>query len=165
MNKKLRSALIILIILLLIVIAYYIFAKEKQPTTTDNDESSLSTSSKQEEQQEPLDNSPVTLSIISPEGETFEARQARMWKAKLENFKDETSVMADCKWQFFLNENNEEVLYKEQDGRAVLSTGGGNSCTFTSTFIEKRGKLRAVITITDKAGKINYTAERNYTVQ
>lgn len=165
MSKKYRTVLIIVILLLVIAIVYFVLARDKKPVSINTENPATSTLDEEESEQEPGANLPVTLSITSPEGETFQPRQARMWEAKLENFKDEYGVLAQCKWQFFLNENNEEVLYKEQDGTAVLSTGGLNSCAFTSTLIEKRGKLRAVITITDAAGKINYTAERNYIVQ
>lgn len=112
---------------------------------------------------------PVEVKIVSPEEETFIPRQARMWSAKIENFEDEYGKFGFCEWRFYLNENNKEALYKEQNVRTVLSTGGDNTCAFTSTFIESRGKLRAEVTVLVKDFQERlvetYKAERNYIVQ
>ena len=111
----------------------------------------------------------VEVKIVSPEEEAFIPRQARMWSAKIENFEDEYGKFGFCEWKFYLNENNKEVLYKEQNIRTVLSTGGDNTCAFTSTFIESRGKLRAEVTVLVKDFGENlietYKTERNYIVQ
>lgn len=60
---------------------------------------------------------PVELSIVSPQEDTFVAGQARMWKGELINFSGERSVIGSCEWEFYLNENNSEVLYKQQIGK------------------------------------------------
>lgn len=111
----------------------------------------------------------VTVSIVSPEEETFIPGQARMWSAKIENFEDDIGKFGFCEWKFYLNENNQEKLYKEQNIRTVLATGGDNTCGFTSTFIESRGKLRVEVIVLVKDFGENlvetYKAERSYIVQ
>ncbi|WKZ24097.1 MAG: hypothetical protein QY312_00615 [Candidatus Dojkabacteria bacterium] len=116
-----------------------------------------------------VENTKLEVRITSPTEETFQPRQARMWSADILNFKGMITRFASCEWRFYLNENNSEALYQEQVTRAVLSEGKENTCGFTSTFIEKRGKLRVEVTVIVKDLQENelerYTAERNYIVQ
>jgi hypothetical protein len=169
MDKR-KLLVIVALVVILLVAGYLYFTSNKNgksSTSTENDQTENVV--KNDADTENTINEPITFEIVSPEEETFIPRQARMWKAKLNNYVNEYGVLAECKWSFYLNENNEEVLYKQQDGRAVFSTDGENSCAFTSTFIEKVGKLRAVIdlNVTDASGNVkeNYHAERNYIVQ
>lgn len=112
---------------------------------------------------------PVSVTIVSPEEETFSPSQARLWKAQVHNYVSEFGQLASCEWRFYLNENNEEVLYREQETSAILSTGGDNTCAFTDTFIDRQGKLRAEVTVHVKDMQDNiletFVAERNYVVR
>ena len=160
----------LIFILILAILAGFIFLKPKKSTIKN-----VEVENRQEEtrEKETTPTKPemkeVIVNIVSPEEETFSPRQARMWSAKIENFESEYGNFGFCDWKFYLNENNDEVLYKEQTIRTVLSTGGDNTCAFTSTFIEKVGKLRAEVTVrvTDfqEVLKETYKAERNYIVQ
>lgn len=89
---------------------------------------------------------PVSVSIVSPKEETFMPRQARMYKAEVEGM--ERGFRCECKWKFYLNERGEEVLYREMESPCV-----NNSCGFTSTFIEKIGKLRVHVDVDVKNSK------------
>jgi hypothetical protein len=90
---------------------------------------------------------PLEVEIVGPEGEVFEKSQARMWKAEIRNVSSSTGLRAVCNWRFYLNENNDEVLYREQETKTIVSKNKDNWCGFTSTFIEKRGVLRAEVTV------------------
>lgn len=85
----------------------------------------------------------VSAEIIGPEGETFQMSQARMYEAAVSNLPE--NARGDCSWKFYLNEYNEEVLYREMEGQLIQGT-----CSFTSTFIDKRGDLRVVVDIAIK---------------
>lgn len=89
----------------------------------------------------------LTIKIISPEEETFIPRQARMYNALVEG-NGKYSNLVKCNWKFYLNENNEEVLYQEMNNEGVLSGETKEMCGFTSTFIDKKGTLRVVVTMT-----------------
>ncbi|HOZ36716.1 MAG TPA: hypothetical protein PLR18_02700 [bacterium] len=158
----------IIFVLLILIIFSIVFIKSKQTKQTAKQEVNISEESTEIPPAEEKEKKPVEVKIISPEEEVFQARQARMWSAKIENFEDEYGKFGFCEWRFYLNENNEETLYKEQTIRTVLSTGGDNTCAFTSTFIEKIGKLRVEVTVLVKDFGENlvdtYKAERNYIV-
>lgn len=165
-----RKWLIVIAVIILLIAGYFLFFFNKEDKVASiNDESQTENEIAEDENSETTNKGPITLEITSPEEETFIPRQARMWKAELKNYVNDYGTPAECKWSFYLNENNEETLYQQQDGRAVLSTDGENSCAFTSTFIEKVGKLRAVIdlNVTDASGNVkeNHHAERSYIVQ
>ncbi len=115
---------------------------------------------------------PIELAIVSPEEETFIPRQARMYEAVITNYRPVSLTgydMASCRWKFYLNESNEESLYKEKTNRATLTAQSTNICGFTDTFIESRGELRVELNldILDKDGNIvtTYVADRKYRVQ
>jgi len=110
---------------------------------------------------------PLQLELISPEGETFERRQARMYNARITNQQRYVGSQVRCNWDFYLNENNEEALYQEMDNRSLIHSDRDTLCGFTSTFIEKRGVVRAVLTIEiyNATGVLDtVSAERTWTV-
>lgn len=105
----------------------------------------------------------LDLEIVSPEGNAFQKGQARMYKGTSPNFPDNAS--GTCTWKFYLNQYDTEKLYEEMEGRVIQK-----SCTFTSTFIEDRGKLRVTldVTVLDPITKLplaTASAERNYLVE
>jgi len=165
--KDRKTTIVVLIIAVITVGRLYLQPREKAEESawqrrTETEKVGVSTTAVKEKKE-------IMVKIVSPEEETFMPRQARMWSAKIENFEDEIGKFGFCEWRFYLNENNEEVFYKEQAVRTVLSTGGNNTCGFTSTFIESQGKLRAEVTVLVKDFQENlvttYKAERNYIVQ
>lgn len=175
MEKKKKLIILILIVIVLIALGFFVkslFTKDNTDNTTeDNSNLEEQEYSNDEEltEEEDSEEKPhdLKLSIIGPEGETFEKGQARMYKALAEgNGKWDNRVK--CHWEFFLNENNEEVLYQTMDNKSILSDDSQEVCGFTTTFIEKRGVLRVKLTMTVS----NYadedletiTAERMYTV-
>lgn len=155
-------------VLLILIVLGFIFLKPKLSKQIVTEEPVVNEEIAEVTPKEEKEKKSVEVKIVSPEEEIFQARQARMWSAKIENFEDEYGKFGFCEWRFYLNENNEEVLYKEETVRTVLSTGGDNTCAFTSTFIEKVGKLRAEVTVLVKDFGENlietYKAERNYIV-
>lgn len=169
-NKKLIALIIGLLILILIVFfGYKLLNKEKDTTSEASIEQ---TEDLEEEEIEEVPTSlgeNVNMRLVSPEGESFEKGQARMWRAELEGIEKEKGFRATCHWEFFLNENNDEVLYQEMDNSSIVSKEDPKLCGFTSTFIEKRGKLRAKLTaeIKNAYGEVieTFTAERSYTVE
>lgn len=152
----------LIFILILMILVGFIFLKPQKSTTSKVEIENQPTPTATEKKE-------VVVTIISPEEETFSPRQARMWSAKIDNFESQYGNFGFCDWKFYLNENNDEVLYKEQTIRTVLSTGGDNTCGFTSTFIEKVGKLRAEVNVRvadfQEVLKETYQAERSYIVQ
>lgn len=110
----------------------------------------------------------IVMSIISPEEKTFVPNQARLWKAELQGIENDVSFAVNCHWKFYINENNEEVLYKEMDNRSGLTKENPEICGFTSTFIDKVGKLRVVLQaeVVKSGNEVvdTFTAEREYTV-
>jgi hypothetical protein len=185
-NKKLRRLLLLLLLLLLLAYGIYaIFFKKdtsetvnNQSTETSQDESNNDDGEdgtltpedviKQLEGESTLEGD-IEMVIISPEGETFEPRQARLWKAEVRGIENDPSFGVNCHWMFYLNENNEEVLYKEMENRSGLTKEDPEVCAFTSTFIDRVGKLRVVLEaeVVKSGGEIvdTFTAEREYTVQ
>ena len=83
---------------------------------------------------------PPAIEIISPEGDSFVMSQARMYKAKVSNLGNYKGV---CYWKFYLNQYDEEELYREQETQVT----GDDTCGFTSTFIDNRGELRVEVTL------------------
>lgn len=173
MKLNRRLILIILIILLLGAFCIAMARMDKNNTQESNiaedDNNSEQTLEDIYGESNAVTTDPLQIEIVSPEEETFIPRQARMWNAKISNFTDNITRISSCDWKFYLNENNEEALYKEQETRVVLSKGKENSCGFTSTFIESRGELRAevILNVKDIQGNIIETvkAERKFRVQ
>lgn len=90
----------------------------------------------------------LSLEIISPEGDKIFPGQARMYNAKISgNHLYQFSTIA-CNWQYYLNENNQEVMVEEMKNRSTLGEEAKEVCGFTSTFMDKPGKLRIVLTAT-----------------
>ncbi len=170
-NKK-NLFILLLIIVLLIPLSYFLFYK-KDSTEIEKPEESETIQEESFTPEEVLEEptslgEDIEMALISPEGEEFETRQARMWQAELENINIEGSLRAICKWEFYLNENNEEVLYQEMENKSSVSKENPKLCTFTSTFIEKKGKLRVKLEA-EIQNMYNetlgiYDAEREYTV-
>ena len=109
----------------------------------------------------------LKLSIISPEEETFIPRQARMYNSFLEGNQKYDFASVRCNWKFYLNENNEETLIQEMNNTGVMSGESKELCGFTSTFIDRVGKLRVVLSLTlyNAMGDLeSIEAERTYTV-
>ena len=109
----------------------------------------------------------LKLTIISPEEETFIPRQARMYNSFLEGNQKYDFASVRCNWKFYLNENNEETLIQEMNNTGVMSGESKELCGFTSTFIDRVGKLRVVLSLTlyNAMGDLeSIEAERTYTV-
>ncbi len=160
----------LIFILILLVLVGFIFLKTKKSTLPKTEiENNQEEVLEGEVTETETEKKEVVVTIISPEEETFSPGQARMWSAKIENFESKNINLGFCDWKFYLNENNGEVLYQEQTNRISLNSGESNSCAFTSTFIEKRGKLRAEVTVRvtnfQEVLQESYKAERNYIVQ
>ena len=146
--------------------------QEANTETQNNEQNPDNTSNENEEneantEEEIVKEHNLTLTIISPEEDTFVPRQARYYNALAEgNTKYSNNVK--CHWDFYLNQNNEETLYKTMDNTGILSGETKELCGFTSTFIEAQGELRVVLTVTvynaidDNLETV--TAERKYTV-
>jgi hypothetical protein len=185
-NKNTKKLLVLLLLLLLLGSAIYaIFIKkdtselvDPQNTQTidneNNNEDDQDATLTPEEVIEQLEGEStlegdIVMSIISPEEETFVPEQARLWKAELKEIENDVSFAVNCHWKFYINENNEEVLYKEMENRSGLSKEDPEVCGFTSTFIDRVGKLRVVLEaeVVKSGGKVvdTFTAEREYTVQ
>jgi hypothetical protein len=177
-NKKLKKLLLLLLLLLLLGYGIYAIFIEKNISETVNDQNSNTIDNEDtpltpEEVIEQLEGEStlegdIVMSIISPEGDTFIPNQARLWKAKLDGIENDVSFAVNCHWKFYLNENNEEVLYKEMENRSGLTKENSEVCAFTSTFIDRVGKLRVVLEAEVVNGDdiVNtFTAEREYTVQ
>lgn len=122
-----------------------------------------------------VEQGPIVVEIISPEEKSFMPSQARHYRAEIEGLK--TGSQCSCDWKFYLNENNEEVLYQEMLDRPCTPVGDENSqtvedkihvCGFTSTFIDKIGELRVEVEVeVEKQDEIveQASAEKIYTVQ
>lgn len=181
MQKK--KILVLVIIILLLALSFALSGKEgaeteqiaqEQPDATE-EQSDMTMEEYEaelfEDRQQTEPQGPVELTIVSPEEETFIPRQARMYDAVIANFTPSITgySTASCRWKFYLNENNEEALYKEMTNRAIVTAERKNICGFTSTFIESRGELRVELNldILDKDGNVLETlvAERKYRVQ
>jgi len=168
-NKK--NLIIFGVAILLALIAGIIFWVNKNNRNEDQEINNTIDSNQEESYSEDDEEVKIEhnlkLSIISPEEEKIFPSQARMYNALAEgNGKYSTTVK--CHWEFFLNEYNEEVLYKVMDVPGVLAGESKELCGFTSSFMDRVGKLRVVLTVTIS----NYleetletvTAERTYVV-
>jgi hypothetical protein len=177
-NKELKKLLLILLLLLLLGYGIYaIFIKEdtsevvntQTTETEDNQDGTLTPEEviEQLEGESTLEGD-IVMSIVSPEEETFIPNQARLWKAELQGIENDISFAVNCHWKFYLNENNEEVLYKEMENRSGLSKENPQVCAFTSSFIDRVGKLRVVLEaeVVKSGNEVvdTFTAEREYTV-
>lgn len=111
----------------------------------------------------------LQLEIISPEEEIILKGQARMYNAFVTGNTKYTSVKVNCAWKFYLNENNEEVLYKEMNNTSIMGEDPKDICGFTSTFMDKIGTVRVELTanLSNFAGDEleSVSAERTYIVQ
>jgi hypothetical protein len=180
-NKELKKLLLLLLLLLLLVYGIYaLFIKkdtselvDTQDTQTTETEDNQDGTLTPEELIEQLEGEStlegdIVMSIVSPEGETFIPNQARLWKAELQGIENDVSFAVNCHWKFYINENNEEVLYKEMENRSSLTKENPEICGFTSTFIDRVGKLRVVLQaeVAKSGGEVvdTFTAEREYTV-
>jgi hypothetical protein len=120
-----------------------------------------------------VEQGPIEVEIISPEEKSFMPSQARHYRAEIKGLKTGSSCY--CDWKFYLNENNEEVLYREMDDRQCTSVGENQNgedrlyvCGFTTTFIDKIGELRVEVEVeVEKQGEIVETekAYKKYIVQ
>ncbi|MGI6484276.1 MAG: hypothetical protein ACOX0R_01445 [Candidatus Dojkabacteria bacterium] len=172
---KKNTKILIIVILILLILFGVIFCKfsrnklslkkqEEQLETIYEEESVFEDESTPEEEQKEHN---LKLTIVGPKEDVILRGQARMYDALVEG-NGKYSKRVRCSWKFYLNENNEEVLFREQDTSNWLSEESENICGFTSTFIDKIGKLRVVLTMTvydatnDNIETI--TAEREYTV-
>ncbi len=163
-----------LFILLLVILGFVFFLFNQNVSTGDSDnkmdENVPSATERPDLFGEDLDENKhdLKLTIISPEEETFIPRQARYYNALAEgNYKWSNQVK--CKWEFYLNQNNEEALYETMDNSGILSGETKEVCGFTPTFIEDVGVLRVKLSMTvynavdDNLETV--TAERIYTVK
>lgn len=166
-NSKMYLIITILIALILVVLIYLFINRKNNEVPIDNMDEEIEDILEEPEQEETLMED-LTMKIVSPEEETFEKGQARMWKAQLDGMKKDTSFRAKCHWEFYLNEYNEETLYETMENSSIVFAKDPGLCGFTSTFIESRGKLRVKLTaeIQNAYGEPLeiFTAERNYTV-
>ncbi len=115
-----------------------------------------------------IEQGPISAEIISPEGEVFMPGQARHYQAQVLGL--ENGSRCSCDFKFYLNENNEEYLYREMDDRGCSkkSEVEGHVCGFTTTFIEKIGELRVFVDVeVEKQDEIvqTATAQRMYIVR
>jgi len=94
-----------------------------------------------------VEQGPVDVEIIGPEGEVFMPRQARHYQAQVLGL--ENGSRCSCDFEFYLNENNEEYLYKEMKDRPCTrrTSVEGQVCGFTTTFIAKTGELRVHVDV------------------
>jgi hypothetical protein len=115
-----------------------------------------------------VEQGPVDVEIIGPEGEAFMPRQARYYQAQVLGLENGSSC--NCDFKFYLNENNEEYLYKEMTNRGCTRRASveGQVCGFTSSFIAKVGELRVHVDVeVEKQDEIvqTATADRMYIVK
>lgn len=172
LNKK--KLIILIIVILLVITTGIIFfvnkdSKEENQeidNTVDNQQEESYTEEEEEEEEKEIEHN-LKLSIISPEEEIIYPSQARMYNALVQG-NGKYSTLVNCHWEFFLNENNEEVLYKNMDNTGVLAGESKEICGFTSSFMDRIGKLRVVLTVTipNYQNEIleTVTAERRYIV-
>jgi hypothetical protein len=110
----------------------------------------------------------LALTITGPDGESFSARQARKYVATLTGAEDLGAPFAKCHWRMFINERETETLLTEMENRSVISDTTSEICPFTSTFVDRQGKLRVELTVevTTMGGDVVATAraERMYLV-
>ncbi|MGI6278590.1 MAG: hypothetical protein ACOYJ8_02165 [Patescibacteria group bacterium] len=180
-NKSKKNIFLILLLLLFFITIGFVFSKNQffdndsadiaQETTETKDSDSSSEELPGEEAVRFLEEGekveitgPMSVEIISPEGETFIPSQARMYKAVITNFPKNAS--GECEWLFYLNQYDQEELYQQQTTRVTQD----GYCTFTSTFIKSRGELRVEVRVvaTDPPREkviAEAVSERKYTVK
>jgi hypothetical protein len=171
MSNKEDLVIIGIVILLAIITGIIFFVNknninETQEINNTTDSNQEESSTEDEEEEVEIEHN-LKLSIISPEEEKIFPSQARTYNALAEG-NGKYSSTVKCHWEFFLNENNEEVLYKVMDNTGVLEGESKEICGFTSSFMDRIGKLRVVLTMTvsnylDEALE-TVTAERTYIV-
>lgn len=157
MQKKYIA--IIAAVLLVGLIIFIIFKEKNRTEDTDistiqkteinvEDSDELTPEEVLEMYEEPTSiSSDLSVEIISPEEDTFVMSQARMWEGKIIGYEEDKALKAVCTWSFYLNEYNEEVLYKTQENWGYISKNDTEICGFTSTFIDRRGELRVVLDV------------------
>lgn len=101
------------------------------------------------------------VEITSPEGDRLMQGQANLFNADLAINRDGKQCL--CRWQFYLNQYDQEELYKTQDTNCANDT-----CRFTS-YVEDSGQLRLKIDMILKdyqteEEEIIASDERNYKV-
>ncbi|MFW5884676.1 MAG: hypothetical protein ACOCUF_00365 [Patescibacteria group bacterium] len=185
MKKKKKWVIILLLLLLMLFLAWLIVSRpasaplhknsnqeENKSDFSDNEKDSEELTPEEVLKQMETDDSMgenISLAIVSPEEKTFMPGQARLWRAEFSGIDSDDGFKADCQWKFYLNENNEEVLYREQEISSSVSKETPKACGFTSTFIEKTGKLRASLEVKIKnfSGETleEYKDEKEYVVQ
>jgi|AntRauTorckE6833_2_1112554.scaffolds.fasta_scaffold00195_12 hypothetical protein len=115
-----------------------------------------------------VEQGPISAEIIGPEGESFTPGQARHYQVQVLGL--ENGSRCSCDFKFYINENNEEYLYREMADRGCSRKAEieGHNCGFTSTFIEKIGELRVHVDVeVEKQDEIvqTATADRMYIVK
>ncbi len=165
-----NSKILVIVVFILVILSGGIFWIIKQNNFPVDDQQKESESAYEEglfPEEKPIEHN-LKLTIIGPEEDIIMPRQARMYNALVEG-NGKYANLVRCNWKFYLNENNKEALYKEQDTSGVLSGESKEICGFTSTLMDKVGKLRVVLTMTvynavdDNLESIS--AEREYIVQ
>ena len=110
----------------------------------------------------------LKLEIISPKEEVIFPGQARMYSAYMSGNTLWESAKIDCHWKFYVNENNEEVLYQQMENNSMIATGEKEVCGFTSTFMDKIGTVRVELTaeLSSFAGEFleRVSTDREYVV-
>lgn len=165
MKKPVYVIILIILLSLIGITAYYFLNKDREKTPETNTDSVYEEENVDENIEEKEHS--LKLAIISPEEETFIPRQARMYNALLEGNQKYDFAMVRCNWKFYLNENNQESLIQEMDNSSVMSGESKEICGFTSTFIDRVGVLRVVLTATlynAVEDLETVSAERTYTV-
>lgn len=107
-----------------------------------------------------VEQGPINVELISPEEEEFMPMQARHYQAQILGL--ENGSRCSCDFKFYLNENNEEYLYKEMADRGCSQKDSVEEhvCGFTTTFIEKIGELRVHVDVeVEKQDEIVQTAQ------
>ena len=180
MNKKQLTLGLILFAAFIFVFVYKpgIFSRSKKDEVTNNQSDTNTeesvTNEKTPEQvlreldalENPEPEGPLSAEIVSPEEETFMMSQARLYRAEITNGLSGMSKKTVCNWRYYIEgDDDEEVLYKEQ---TVPMTA--DRCGFTSTFIDKRGKLRVEVEVEivdKKTGEIldTFTTDKEYIVK
>lgn len=165
---------IILIIFITIVLALlYIILKPKevQKTNINYQNNTDIISNEMEEflkEDKPTTEHKLDMEIIRPVEDKIFPGQARNYVAYIEGNSKYQNAKINCLWKFYLNENNEEVLYKELNNSSMISYEPKEICGFTNTFMDKIGLLRVELTaeITTFTGELLETvvADRDYVV-
>jgi hypothetical protein len=170
---KPKLTFITIIILLLLVFVWRMASSQDQqapvpsPTPITESPEELDIFATPEHMKNPQDHA-LSLEIIGPEGDTIFPAQARMYEAHIKGNAKYASAKINCHWKFYLNENNDEVLYQQMDNTSILGEAQKDVCGFTSTFMNKPGQLRVELTakLSTFAGETleEVVAERSYLV-